>query len=337
MAQKVLTLTDMNNYCTQISTADFPYYEELREAYFVLALSGCRISELFDITRWSYVSGFDVIVTPQKGNLPRNVTLNASCQSFIDAIIGQYQPFMGRTVSQIEYLYNKIRDHGFLSSGDKIISLYLFRYTFIKNLANQGDTVQMIAQKMGYTSISTPQAYLSATLFESPKIDPTPHVVIGSQVWMKENLKIQDNLGGIVPPNNNLVNVHDFGWLYTLQAAKRVGGLVQFYHLPTFTEWQTLATYLGGNSLAGGKLKSINPYLWDYPNTGASDLFNFGASGAGEYAGGIFSFFKHMGYYWHSSSNPSSYPVIFFNSNYLSWSSLLSNQHFSVRLIRDYF
>ncbi len=52
-------------------------------------------------------------------------------------------------------------------------------------------------------------------------------------------------------------------------------------HIPTSTEWATLSAYLGGHSVSGGKLKSINPIFWATPNTGADNSSRFFAFGSG--------------------------------------------------------
>jgi uncharacterized protein (TIGR02145 family) len=43
------------------------------------------------------------------------------------------------------------------------------------------------------------------------------------------------------------------------------------WHLPSDAEWTELSDFLGGNSVAGGKLKEIGTTHWDSPNTGATN------------------------------------------------------------------
>jgi len=63
------------------------------------------------------------------------------------------------------------------------------------------------------------------------------------------------------------------------------------FHVPAYTELTTLATYLGGTSIAGGKLKETGFAYWDSPNTGATNevAFNLRGSGNRNHSTGVFS------------------------------------------------
>ncbi len=41
-------------------------------------------------------------------------------------------------------------------------------------------------------------------------------------------------------------------------------------HVPNDNKWTTLTTFLGGESVAGGKLKETGTPHWTSPNTGGS-------------------------------------------------------------------
>jgi uncharacterized protein (TIGR02145 family) len=132
-------------------------------------------------------------------------------------------------------------------------------------------------------------------------------VIIGMQCWMTENLNIgtailagQDQINnGIVEKycyNNNSANCDVYGGLYQwaemvqyLNGATNTAswnpvptGPVQGicpagWHLPTDDEWTTLTTYLGGTSVAGGKMKETGITHWMTPNTGATNSSGFTA------------------------------------------------------------
>ena len=101
-------------------------------------------------------------------------------------------------------------------------------------------------------------------------------VRIGDQVWMVGNLRTTRlNDGQIIPcepddldwanlrapgycwSKNDLENKDDFGALYNWYAVN-TGKLAPIgWHVPTEDEWKILANILGGESVAGDKLKEI--------------------------------------------------------------------------------
>jgi uncharacterized protein (TIGR02145 family) len=80
------------------------------------------------------------------------------------------------------------------------------------------------------------------------------------------------------------------------------------WHLPTHGEWTTLTNFLGGELVAGGKMKSAGTIeagtgLWSSPNTGATNEVGFSAIPGG-YRDGYGAFNNSMGvygYWWTST------------------------------------
>ena len=107
---------------------------------------------------------------------------------------------------------------------------------------------------------------------------PTPtfeEVTIGTQIWMKTNLAVDDGQGGIYINDDVSANGSDFGtqYYYNWWAANRVAESIEGWHLPTRDEWITLFNYVG-YSTASAKLKST--YGWYtsygyYPGNGTDD------------------------------------------------------------------
>ena len=86
--------------------------------------------------------------------------------------------------------------------------------------------------------------------------------------------------GGIVPTPTPPVNGN--GLLYNWRAIIDNRILApDGYHFPSQNEWLTLKAELGGDAVAGGKLKEIGFLHWDNPNTGATDEYGFSARGVG--------------------------------------------------------
>jgi uncharacterized protein (TIGR02145 family) len=112
------------------------------------------------------------------------------------------------------------------------------------------------------------------------------------------------------------------------------------WHVPTDAEWTTLTTYLGGESVAGGKMKEAVLGHWNSPNEEATNESGFaGLPGGSRNTGGLFRNVGDFGYWWSSTE--------FFTSN--AWHRELfhgvggvyrSNHYhkgfgFSVRCLRD--
>ena len=157
-------------------------------------------------------------------------------------------------------------------------------------------------------------------------------VQIGTQCWMAENLNIgtvingsgnQTNNGTIEKYcyDNNTANCDEYGGLYqwnemmeytTLEGTQ--GICPAGWYVPADNEWETLITFLGGESVAGGEMKSTRTDpdahpRWNSPNTGANNNSGFTAFPGGSrtyYA----TFPNNLGansLWWSSSQNGSNH------------------------------
>jgi uncharacterized protein (TIGR02145 family) len=184
-------------------------------------------------------------------------------------------------------------------------------------------------------------------------------VTIGTQVWMKENLKttkfndfspIQNVSDSMVWPTltssaccdfeNNPNNSSTYGKLYNWYAVNDPKNICPTgWHIPSDSEWSVLTNYLGGDSVAGAKLKETGNIHWLYQNTGATNSSNFTAlpSGDRHYIGA----FATLGYYafWWSSTAYDVANAWKRNANYdnssVGHSSAKKTYGFSVRCIRN--
>jgi len=149
-------------------------------------------------------------------------------------------------------------------------------------------------------------------------------IIIGSQVWMVENLQVTHFRNGDPVPNiinesqwssltspawcnydNDSLKGAYYGKLYnwyTVNDSRKI--CPSGWHVPSQTEWNTLVSYLGGTTLAGGKLKETGTVHWLNPNTGATNETGFTALPAGtRNNSGSFSNEKNHGYWWTSDEN----------------------------------
>jgi uncharacterized protein (TIGR02145 family) len=188
-------------------------------------------------------------------------------------------------------------------------------------------------------------------------------VKIGKQKWMAENLKTTLYNDGTSIPNvtedaswfslttpafcwylNEQENKATYGALYNwyaLDPASNGGKNVcpTGWHVSSDAEWTTLIDLLGGESVAGGKLKETGLTHWQEPNTGATNEVGFTAL-----PGGLrspdrqFNDIRHLGFWWTATEYDLSLSwLVEIGSDYIE----VSRNHFdkvngfSVRCVKD--
>ena len=194
--------------------------------------------------------------------------------------------------------------------------------------------------------------YTACTDFDNNKYAT---VQIGTQIWMAENLKtthykngttitnVTDNAawaalatGAYCNYNNDANSASTYGRLYNWYAVNTGNLCPTGWHAPSDAEWVTLTTYLGGASIAGGKLKATT--LWNSPNTGATNSSGFTAlpGGVRSYEGMYYGM-GYAGFFWCSTEDNS---LAFFrgmNNNNSDVGASLSNKAYGyyVRCVKD--
>ncbi len=164
-------------------------------------------------------------------------------------------------------------------------------------------------------------------------------VTIGSQVWMAENLKTTRYKDGTAIPNvtdntawrnsttsaycwydNDINNKELYGALYNWYAVNTEKLCPKGWHVPSESDWNELIVFLGGEAVAGGKLKTIGTLedgdgLWYEPNVDATNESGFSA-----YPGGLrsnaFYDINYGGVWWASTENSTNQPYYIFINNY---------------------
>jgi uncharacterized protein (TIGR02145 family) len=167
-------------------------------------------------------------------------------------------------------------------------------------------------------------------------------VTIGTQVWMAENLKTTKYVNGDLigttpvpttsisaestpkyqwPSSGNENDVATYGRLYTWYAVTDTRNICpDGWHVPVNVEFTTLMTYLGGDTIAGSKLKETGTTHWAEPNTGATNSTGFTALPGG-YRGyeGTYNFTGYTGYFWSTTeydANNGWFRGLYYNGSY---------------------
>lgn len=167
------------------------------------------------------------------------------------------------------------------------------------------------------------------------KVVPTDEVQIGTQIWKTKNLAIDDGQGGIYTQTVNYGEGNVVEYYYTWEAAVRIAASIPGWHLPTTAEWDTLATTVGGTSVAGTKLKST--YGWDDGN--GTDDYEFMAFPAGYWYRGSYNSLGVRACFWTATeySNPSRAYANYFDTDvYMNTFYYRKTDYaYSIRLIKD--
>ena len=139
-------------------------------------------------------------------------------------------------------------------------------------------------------------------------------VIIGTQCWTAENLEATHfNDGTPIPSfgykwynNDSMMFKPAYGALYTfglfdIEYGGRLDLCPTGWHIPSDNEWTILTTYLGGNDIAGSKLKEMGLQHWSSPNSDATNETGFTALPGGYFYYGTFHDIGNEGRWWTSS------------------------------------
>jgi uncharacterized protein (TIGR02145 family) len=190
-------------------------------------------------------------------------------------------------------------------------------------------------------------------------------VTIGTQVWMAENLKttkyqnsdpiqnVTDTInwrklktGAYCSYENENRNINAYGLLYNWYAVNDSRNLAPSgWHIATDAEWNILTTFLGGESVAIGKLKEIGTKHWSDPNSEATNECGFTALPGG-FRGNLSFGSANLGYHdwykgiWGSWWSPET-PTLEYVRGRLIWSGSVTLSNIkkgngaSVRCVKD--
>jgi uncharacterized protein (TIGR02145 family) len=191
-------------------------------------------------------------------------------------------------------------------------------------------TAGQCANTTTQTITTTVPVVTSPISFVAP-VAGLPSVTIGTQVWTNKNLDVDTYRDGTPIPqvtdptawealttgawcyyNNDPANGAIYGKLYNWFAVAGIHDndpntpnkiLAPLgYHVPSDAEWTILTDYLGGLTVAGGKMKESGNSHWQSPNANATNSTGFTGLPGG-YLSSYDGFFNigYIGFWWSSS------------------------------------
>jgi uncharacterized protein (TIGR02145 family) len=201
--------------------------------------------------------------------------------------------------------------------------------TKISNLADPTEAQDAVTKHFLASQIANLQAQITA--LQNANVAPLPNVTIGTQIWTTKNLDVTTYRDGTPIPqvtdpaqwaalttgawcyyNNDSGNGTTYGKLYNWYAVVGINDndsntpnkilAPTGWHVSTNEEWTTLTTFLGGETVAGGKMKATGTTLWQSPNECATNESGFTALPGGYRTSfGVFSYIGNGDGYWNSS------------------------------------
>jgi len=215
---------------------------------------------------------------------------------------------------------------------------------------------------INFTSIGTPIGKFGECIKD---IDGNTYktVTIGTQTWMAENLKVIKYNDGTAIPNvtensqwqknttgawcsyNNSDSLGKiYGKLYNWYAVSPTTNgnknvCPTGWHVPNNIEWDQLIKLLGGDTIAGAKLKEIGSNNWTTPNEKTTNISLFTAIPSGGFISG-FKYLYNGAVFWSSDEN-SNYDwlawnaSVGYNGTYVDFDDESKTMGASIRCIKD--
>jgi uncharacterized protein (TIGR02145 family) len=255
---------------------------------------------------------------------------------------------------------NKITHNQYLGSFECNLTGLLTNTTYYVRAFATNSAGTAYGKSIAFTTLIIPPIIFNPSITYGSMTDQEGNiyktVTIGTQTWMAENLHTTKYNNGTAIPNVTVDSIWSshtspaYCW-YNNDAGYKViyGALYNWYtvktgklcpsgwHVSTDAEWTTLTTYLGGESVAGDKLKEIGTTHWSSTfegNEGATNESGFTAL-PGDMRDSYFNG-THGGIgYWWSSSIEGNYRQIWWDDSHIMSKEYMDYAGMSVRCLRD--
>lgn len=179
-------------------------------------------------------------------------------------------------------------------------------------------------------------------------------VTIGNQVWMAENLRVTMYNDGIMVNNftdpgsgageyrwyeDDEKNSTPYGAFYNYHAVASGKLAPEGWRVATREDYEILKTTLGGNLIAGGKMKLRQPGVWEDPNEIIGEDSGFNAYPAGEFnIHGTFNAKNRIAIWWTSEEHNDThahYYRVWHEDTKILWDWSLKTNFYNVRCIKE--
>jgi uncharacterized protein (TIGR02145 family) len=242
------------------------------------------------------------------GLLPAPVALPATNKSY-DTFTANWTRVLRATgylldIAFDEFFQNKVTGYDALDVGDiqtlKISDLGMEFTYYYRIRAYDSSTTSLLSNVMAVTTTEMTLLDLDGNGYEP--------VIINGQEWIDRNFKCtkyadgsaiphvydptpwqNDTAGAYEWPTGNIIYKVAYGAIYSCNAIRNAKGIAYLmrggvqqtgWRVPLKTDFENLADYLGGPSVAGDKLKEVGTAHW-FTNDGGTNEIGFNLRAAG--------------------------------------------------------
>ncbi|MFA5804712.1 MAG: FISUMP domain-containing protein [Melioribacteraceae bacterium] len=337
------TVTNAVSYTLQVSTSNsfnsFVYNtngltntSQLISGLNIATIYYWRVNStnIYGTSSWSNVFSFLTVTPPQAPTLltPSYLAVNISLTPTLSWIaIGNaisYTLQVSISSSFSSFVYNQ---SGLINANQAISGLSIFTIYYWRVSATNSYGISSWSNYSSFTTISAPCPGNPTVSYEGKTYNT---VQIGTQCWLKENLDVGTMIQGTQDQANNGItekycydnnpnNCATYGGLYQWNEAMQYVTTLGTqsicptgWHVPTYSEFQTLGTAVSNNSNA---LKAIGQGIGSGVGTNTSGFSTLLAGGRATSS----NFFYSLGdytYVWSSTEENTNYAwLMYLNSN----------------------
>ena len=162
---QVITNKELNSSLLKFLEGLDYYYPVTKPLFQLLYNKGFRSIEVNDLQRFTIVNENQIRFKPAKNNHYRTFLIEDFPSDFIAAIRNHSPKYISISCNTMRYTFNNLYKYRKVFSGDKAISLHLFRYNFCRKLFDSGETNEQISEKLGEIDLSNLDSYLFADIY----------------------------------------------------------------------------------------------------------------------------------------------------------------------------
>ena len=162
---QVITNKELNSSLLEFLGGLDYYYPATKTIFQLLYDKGFRSIEVNDLQRFTIVNENQIRFKPAKNNNYRTFLISDFPSDFIAAIRNHSPKYISISCNTMRYTFNNLYKYRKVFSGDKEISLHLFRYNFCRKLLDSGETREQISEKLGEIDLSNLDSYLHADIY----------------------------------------------------------------------------------------------------------------------------------------------------------------------------